>query len=237
MCKALSMLAQRSLSALQHLSLSCNNIPDVAGAHLAHVLLPSAACALSHLDLTGNQSLGCATAQKLGPALACNTTIKEMRLSRTQLGELHSQICQKFLSMLSPKGCPKAQPARQLICVSMWGSGRTGNGGLMAALVALTCLDLGASKMRATDCEALAAALTGNNEQAALQLLYPRPACTVWTSPTMPFGRPGHWPLPKLVLRAPCASHSSLLSCMMHVCSIPSLMQSHHEQDQDSCRA
>lgn len=70
---------------LRSLNLSNNSLADRAGVAVAGLLLPSSACNFSHLQLSGNCSLGSSTAARLAQVLPYTTSLKTLDLSRTQL--------------------------------------------------------------------------------------------------------------------------------------------------------
>ena len=75
-----------ALGKLVHLDLGSNCIGDAAAAALSHALLPSAACQLSLLDLSGNHSIGSEAARKISQALPYNTSLRCLNLGSACLG-------------------------------------------------------------------------------------------------------------------------------------------------------
>lgn len=86
-CKGVLALSQELLQnvPLRSLNLANNSLADRAGVVVAGLLLPSSACSFSHLQLSGNCSLGISTAARLAQVLPYTTSLKSLDLSRTQL--------------------------------------------------------------------------------------------------------------------------------------------------------
>lgn len=86
-CKGVLALSQELLQRvpLHSLNLANNSLADKAAVAVAGLLLPSSACSLSHLQLSGNCSLGSSTAARLAQVLPYTTSLKSLDLSRTQL--------------------------------------------------------------------------------------------------------------------------------------------------------
>lgn len=111
-CSALGSVGQHGFRALLQLNLSSNNIADAAGAKLAPLLLPSASCQVTSLDLSGNPSLAGVCGHKLGPVLASNTAICELRLARTHFGAFRA-CCQEYGEKLGSCGSHTLHLSRQ----------------------------------------------------------------------------------------------------------------------------
>jgi hypothetical protein len=87
-CKGMLALSQELLQnvPLRNLNLSNNSLTDKAGVAIAGLLLPSSACSISQLQLSGNCSVGGSTAARLAQVLPYTSCLQSLGLARTYLG-------------------------------------------------------------------------------------------------------------------------------------------------------
>lgn len=83
---------------LRVLSLRSNNLPDSSALAVAQLLLPSAACKLADLNISGNPSIAGQTCHKLAQSLSYTSSLQVLNLARARLGACPVALASKRVS-------------------------------------------------------------------------------------------------------------------------------------------